>query len=57
MAQPTREHILEAAAVLYAEHGFRGTTTRAITKLMKQEESLARMNEEEIVDRPLPGHS
>lgn len=32
MAQPTREHILAAAALLYAEHGFRGTTTRAIAE-------------------------
>ena len=32
MAQPTREHILAAAAVLYAEHGCRGTTTRAIAE-------------------------
>ncbi len=26
------------------------------TKIMKQEESLAKMNEEEIMERPLPGH-
>jgi len=32
MAAPTREHILAAAARLYAEHGFRGTTTRAIAE-------------------------
>ncbi|MDA1080367.1 MAG: helix-turn-helix domain containing protein [Gemmatimonadetes bacterium] len=32
MALPTREHILSAAARLYAEHGFRGTTTRAIAE-------------------------
>lgn len=32
MAPPTREHILAAAARLYAEHGFRGTTTRAIAE-------------------------
>jgi AcrR family transcriptional regulator len=29
---PTREHILAAAARLYAEHGFRGTTTRALAE-------------------------
>jgi AcrR family transcriptional regulator len=32
MAIPTREHILSAAAKLYAEHGFRGTTTRAVAE-------------------------
>lgn len=32
MAPPTREHILAAAARLYAECGFRGTTTRAIAE-------------------------
>ncbi len=32
MAPPTREHILAAAARLYSEHGFRGTTTRAIAE-------------------------
>jgi AcrR family transcriptional regulator len=32
MAPPTREQILAAAARLYAEHGFRGTTTRAIAE-------------------------
>lgn len=32
MAPPTREQILAAAAKLYAEHGFRGTTTRAIAE-------------------------
>lgn len=32
MAQPTSEQILCAAARLYAEHGFRGTTTRAIAE-------------------------
>lgn len=32
MAAPTREHILAAAARLYAEHGFRGTTTRAVAE-------------------------
>ncbi|GDX87742.1 hypothetical protein LBMAG44_16550 [Gemmatimonadota bacterium] len=32
MVAPTREHILTAAARLYAEHGFRGTTTRAIAE-------------------------
>ena len=30
MTVPTREQILTAAARLYAEHGFRGTTTRAV---------------------------
>jgi hypothetical protein len=32
--------------------------SRAITytKLMKQEESLEKMNEEELLSRPLPGH-
>jgi len=28
----------------------------AYTKLMKQEESLAKMDEEEVLNRPLPGH-
>lgn len=32
MSAPTREQILAAAARLYAEHGFRGTTTRAIAE-------------------------
>ena len=32
MTAPTREQILAAAARLYAEHGFRGTTTRAIAE-------------------------
>ena len=32
MVAPTREQILNAAARLYAEHGFRGTTTRAIAE-------------------------
>lgn len=32
MTPPTREQILAAAARLYAEHGFRGTTTRAIAE-------------------------
>jgi AcrR family transcriptional regulator len=32
MSHPTREQILQAAATLYAEHGFRGTTTRAIAE-------------------------
>ena len=32
MSPPTREQILAAAARLYAEHGFRGTTTRAIAE-------------------------
>jgi outer membrane protein len=32
MTAPTREHILAAAAHLYGEHGFRGTTTRRIAK-------------------------
>lgn len=32
MTAPTREHILEAAARLYGEHGFRGTTTRRIAQ-------------------------
>ena len=32
MAAPTREQILAAAARLYAEHGFRGTTTRAVAE-------------------------
>ena len=26
------------------------------TKIFKQEESLERMNEEEVLERPLPGH-
>lgn len=32
MTAPTREQILDAAARLYADHGFRGTTTRAIAE-------------------------
>lgn len=32
MTVPTREQILDAAARLYADHGFRGTTTRAIAE-------------------------
>ncbi|MEA3245422.1 MAG: helix-turn-helix domain-containing protein [Gemmatimonadota bacterium] len=32
MSIPTREQILAAAARLYAEHGFRGTTTRAVAE-------------------------
>src|SRR5579871_1593109 len=32
MTAPTREHILDAAARLYGEHGFRGTTTRRIAE-------------------------
>lgn len=32
MTHPTREQILQAAARLYADHGFRGTTTRAIAE-------------------------
>ncbi len=32
MTAPTKEHILEAAARLYGEHGFRGTTTRRIAQ-------------------------
>ena len=32
MSIPTREQILSAAARLYAEHGFRGTTTRAVAE-------------------------
>jgi AcrR family transcriptional regulator len=32
MTAPTREQILSAAARLYAEHGFRGTTTRAVAE-------------------------
>lgn len=32
MAAPTREHILAAAARLYCDHGFRGTTTRAVAE-------------------------
>lgn len=32
MSIPTREQILSAAAKLYAEHGFRGTTTRAVAE-------------------------
>lgn len=32
MTIPTREQILSAAARLYAEHGFRGTTTRAVAE-------------------------
>lgn len=30
MAAPTRDHILDAAAKVFAEHGFRGSTTRLI---------------------------
>ena len=32
MSAPTKDHILEAAARLYGEHGFRGTTTRRIAQ-------------------------
>lgn len=32
MNAPTREHILAAAARLYGEHGYRGTTTRRIAE-------------------------
>ena len=32
MTVPTRDHILAAAAHLYGEHGFRGTTTRRIAQ-------------------------
>jgi outer membrane protein len=32
MTAPTNDHILEAAARLYGEHGFRGTTTRRIAQ-------------------------
>jgi AcrR family transcriptional regulator len=32
MSVPTREQILAAAARIYAEHGFRGTTTRAVAE-------------------------
>ncbi|MFI5311236.1 MAG: TetR/AcrR family transcriptional regulator, partial [Gemmatimonadales bacterium] len=32
MPAPTREQILDAAARLYGEHGFRGTTTRRIAQ-------------------------
>lgn len=32
MTIPTREQILSAAAKLYADHGFRGTTTRAVAE-------------------------
>ncbi len=32
MSAPTRDHILSAAARLYGEHGFRGTTTRLIAE-------------------------
>ena len=32
MPAPTREQILDAAARLYGEHGFRGTTTRRIAE-------------------------
>jgi outer membrane protein TolC len=32
MTAPTRDHILTAAARLYGEHGFRGTTTRRIAE-------------------------
>src|ERR1019366_3297793 len=32
MTAPTRDHILVAAARLYGEHGFRGTTTRRIAE-------------------------
>jgi AcrR family transcriptional regulator len=32
MTIPTREQILAAAAKLYADHGFRGTTTRAVAE-------------------------
>src|SRR5512143_567038 len=30
MTLPTRDHILDAAAKVFAEHGFRGATTRLI---------------------------
>jgi outer membrane protein len=32
MTAPTKDHILDAAARLYGEHGFRGTTTRRIAQ-------------------------
>lgn len=32
MTPPTREHILDAAAKVFAEHGFRGSTTRLIAE-------------------------
>ena len=32
MSAPTRDHILAAAAHLYGEHGYRGTTTRRIAE-------------------------
>lgn len=32
MAPPTRDHILDAAARVFAEHGFRGATTRLIAE-------------------------
>jgi AcrR family transcriptional regulator len=32
MTTPARDHVLAAAARLYAEHGFRGTTTRRIAQ-------------------------
>ncbi len=32
MTTPTRDHVLAAAVRLYAEHGFRGTTTRRIAE-------------------------
>lgn len=32
MAPPTRDHLLDAAARVFAEHGFRGSTTRLIAE-------------------------
>ena len=32
MAPPTRDHLLDAAARVFAEHGFRGATTRLIAE-------------------------
>ncbi|MBM3907222.1 MAG: TetR/AcrR family transcriptional regulator [Gemmatimonadetes bacterium] len=32
MSHPTRDHILDAAAKVFAEHGFRGATTRLIAE-------------------------
>ena len=38
MAHPTRTHILDAAAKVFAEHGFRGATTRLIADAAKVNE-------------------
>jgi len=38
MALPTRDHLLDAAARVFAEHGFRGATTRLIAEAAKVNE-------------------